>query len=276
MNHEELMTPELPQIDVELPRPFSNAETFVNNIAEQLLMAGQVQRDFLPKFLPNTDKVRWSSLFLPAQVVSGDMFDVARIDETHIGFYIADVVGHGIPAALLTVFFKQAIVMKETTINAYRIFSPQEVLMNLNMKITELKLTANQFVTCCYCLLNTETLEMTIARGGHPYPILIRGSELPLQPQTPGPLIGVFEQAVFPQMNIQLQKGDKFLLYSDGAERFIGKFDDQTGFIFDSRFCQIKDLPIAAMVDEFNINIQSQHIEYAEIDDITVVGLEVL
>jgi sigma-B regulation protein RsbU (phosphoserine phosphatase) len=276
MNHEELMTPESPQMDVELPRPFSNAETFVNNMAEQLLMAGQVQRDFLPKSLPNTDKVRWSSLFLPAQVVSGDMFDVARIDETHIGFYIADVVGHGIPAALLTVFFKQAIVMRETLSNAYRIFSPQEVLTNLNLKITELKLTANQFVTCCYCLLNTETLEVTFARGGHPYPVLIRGNQQPVQLQTPGPLVGVFEHAIFPEMIIQLQKGDKFLLYSDGAERFIGQFNDDTGFHFDARFCQTKDLPIAAMVDEFNINIQSQHIEYAEIDDITVVGLEIL
>ena len=276
MNHEELMSPESPQTEIEIPRPFSDAETFVNNMAEQLLMAGQVQRDFLPKSLPNTERVRWSSLFLPAQVVSGDMYDVARIDEKHIGFYIADVVGHGIPAALLTVFFKQAIVMRETLNNAYRIFTPNEVMTNLNLKITELKLTTNQFVTCCYCLLNTETLQLTFARGGHPYPVLMRGNEKPQQLQTPGPLVGVFEHAIFPQMTVQLQQGDKFLLYSDGAERFIGQFNDNSGFHFDSRFCQIKDLPIAAMCDEFNINIQSQHIEYAEIDDITMVALEII
>ena len=106
--------------------------------------------------------------------MSGDIYDVARVDEKHIGFYIADVDGHGMPAALLTMYLKQAIMMRETTGNSYRVFQPEKVLAKLNLRMTEQKLSGNQFVTCCYCLLNIETLELTFARGGHPYPILIR------------------------------------------------------------------------------------------------------
>ena len=82
------------------------------NITEQLRMAGLVQRDFLPSQLPDSDRLRWATTFLPAEWVSGDIYDVMRIDEQHIGFYIADVVGHGMPAALLTMFIKQALQTK--------------------------------------------------------------------------------------------------------------------------------------------------------------------
>ena len=103
-----------------------NAQALADNLAEQLRMAGLVQRDFLPTKLPNCDQLQWATTFWPAEWVSGDIYDVARLDEQHIGFYIADVVGHGMPAALLTIFLKQTLIMRETTGNKYRIFSPAQ------------------------------------------------------------------------------------------------------------------------------------------------------
>ncbi|GAH56406.1 unnamed protein product, partial [marine sediment metagenome] len=73
-----------------------------DDTVEQLRMAGQVQRNFLPARLPNSDTIRWATVFLPADWVSGDIYDIARLDERHIGFYVADAVGHSMPAALLT------------------------------------------------------------------------------------------------------------------------------------------------------------------------------
>ena len=152
-------------------------ETLVGNLAEQLRMAGQVQHDFLPTHLPDTDCLHWATTFLPAEWVSGDIYDVARLDEQHIGFYVADVVGHGMPAALLTMFVKQALVMRQTIGEQYKIFSPTEVMTSLNLRMSEQKLSGYQFATCCYCLLNIETLELTFSRAGHPYPILIRDNQ---------------------------------------------------------------------------------------------------
>jgi len=248
----------------------------VDNLTEQLRLAGLVQQDFLPTQLPNTDEVQWATVFLPAEWVSGDIYEIIRIDEQHIGFYVADVVGHGVPAALLTIFLKQALTMRETVENNYRIFPPTEVMKNLNVRMAAQKLSGYQFATCCYCLLNTKTLQMTYARAGHPYPILIRPEEQMKQLELRGSLLGIFEQAEYTQQTVQLQPGDKLLLYSDGAEPFIGRFDDQAGFGFSEEFCKIKDLPVVEMLDKLNTLIQSTKIEPSEVDDITMVGLEIV
>jgi sigma-B regulation protein RsbU (phosphoserine phosphatase) len=248
----------------------------VDSLAEQLRMAGLVQRDFLPAQLPNCDEVQWATIFLPAEWVSGDIYDICRLDEQHIGFYIADAVGHAMPAALLTIFVKQALVMRETLGNDYRIFSPAEVMKNLNLRMAGQKLSGYQFATSCYCLLNTKTLQLTYARAGHPYPILMRPNQQPRQLEIRGSLLGVFEQAEYVQDTVQLERGDKLLLYSDGAEPVIGGFDGVAGFHFTEEFCRVKDLTVVEMMDQFNTLIQTQKLAPAEIDDITMLGLEIL
>jgi sigma-B regulation protein RsbU (phosphoserine phosphatase) len=250
--------------------------SLVDNLSEQFRLAGLVQQDFLPTQLPNTDRVRWATAFLPAEWVSGDIYDIVRIDEQHIGFYVADVVGHGIPAALLTIFLKQALVMRETIDNNYHIFSPAEVIKNLNARLAKQKLSGYQFATCCYSLLNIKTLRLTYARAGHPYPILIRPNEQPKQLEIRGSLLGIFGKSEYIQQTIQLQPGDKLLLYSDGAEPFIGSLDDSTTFKFSEKFCEIKDLHIIEMMDKFSTFVQNQPISPSEVDDITAVALEIL
>jgi sigma-B regulation protein RsbU (phosphoserine phosphatase) len=259
-----------------LAEQLSMTGALVENLSEQLRLAGLVQQDFLPTQLPNTDKVRWATTFLPAEWVSGDIYDIVRIDEQHVGFYVADVVGHGIPAALLTIFLKQALVMRETIDNNYHIFSPAEVMKNLNVRLATQKLSGYQFATCCYCLLNTKTLQLTYARAGHPYPILIRPNEQPQQLEIRGPLLGIFGKSEYIQQTIQLQSGDKLLLYSDGAEPFIGSLGDPISFNFSKKFCEIKDLPLAEMMDNFSSLVRNQAVVPSEVDDITAVALEVL
>jgi sigma-B regulation protein RsbU (phosphoserine phosphatase) len=250
--------------------------SLVDSLSEQLRLAGLVQRDFLPAQLPNCTEAQWATIFLPAEWVSGDIYDICRLDEQHIGFYIADAVGHAMPAALLTIFVKQALVMRETLGSNYRIFSPAEVVKNLNLRMAGQKLSGYQFATCCYCLLNIKTLQVTYARAGHPYPILIRPKQQPQQLEIRGSLLGVFEQAEFVQGTIQLERGDKLLLYSDGAEPFVGNFDSAAGFHFTKEFLRIKDLPVVEMMDQFNTLAQTQKVDPAEVDDITMVALEVL
>jgi len=259
-----------------LAEQLSMTKTLADNLAEQLRLAGLVQQDFLPTQLPNTDEVQWATVFLPAEWVSGDIYDIVRIDEQHIGFYVADVVGHGMPAALLTIFLKQALLMRETYENSYRIFPPTEVITSLNVRMAAQKLSGYQFATCCYCLLDIKTLQLTFARAGHPYPILIRPGQQLEQLEIRGSLLGVFEQAEYTQQTVQLQPGDKLLLYSDGAEPFIGKFDGKTGFGFSEEFCEVKDLSVIEMIGRLNTIAHNQKIEPSEVDDITVVALEIL
>src|SRR5688572_9036270 len=73
---------------------------YMHRLDEELRLAARIQQDFLPKMLPQVGPVHFHTLFRPAGYVSGDLYDVTRLDERHVGFYIADAVGHGVPAAL--------------------------------------------------------------------------------------------------------------------------------------------------------------------------------
>jgi len=174
--------------------PSPASDKLADDTALQLKMAGQVQRAFLPRKLPETDRVRFSVMYRPADFVSGDIYDAARLDEEHIGFYIADAVGHSMPAALLTMFLKQAIVMRQTRGDEYSIFTPAEVVTNLNETMVAQDLGGSLFATCCYCLLNSKTMKMTYARAGHPYPVLIKKKKKPVQLNQRGGLLGIFQR----------------------------------------------------------------------------------
>ncbi|MCX5644606.1 MAG: PP2C family protein-serine/threonine phosphatase [Phycisphaerae bacterium] len=251
-------------------------DAFVDGLKEQLHLAGLVQRDFLPSQLPNSEEVRWAATFLPAEWVSGDIYDIARIDEQHIGFYVADAVGHSMPAALLTMFIKQALQMRQTVENSYRIFAPAEVVRNLNQKMTGQKLSGYQFVTCCYCMLNLKTRQLSFARAGHPYPILLRKGQPPQQLETRGALLGVFDNAEFVQQTVQLEQGDRLLLYSDGAESLIGRLHDKEGFQYTDEFLALNDASITEIVDRLTEMATHRQVKPADIDDLTMIGLQLL
>ena len=257
------------------PKKTCRGELQLNkDTARQLEMAGHVQRNFLPTRLPHTNKIRWAASFHPAEWVSGDIYEIARLDEHHIGFYLADVVGHSMPAALLTIFLKQAAEMRQTIGNDYYIFKPHEVITALNLRMGEQELNGCLFATCFYGLLNIDTLQLEYARAGHPYPVLIRGDKL-IQLQTRGGLLGIFPGAEFEQQSIQLLPGDKLFMFSDGAEPMLGDCDDGGQFVFNESFRKICTLPIDPMFSAFNEMTSQHHFKPSEVDDVTAIGLEI-
>jgi sigma-B regulation protein RsbU (phosphoserine phosphatase) len=258
------------------PATREESADLADDTVEQLKMAGQVQRNFLPAQLPNSDTLQWATVFAPADWVSGDIYDIARLDEEHIGFYIADAVGHSMPAALLTMFLKHAIIMRRTTGNEYKIFSPAEVITELNNKMLGQNLSGCLFATCCYCLLNVVTLEVSYARAGHPYPVLLRPNAAPQQLQSRGGLLGVFEDVRFEQKTVHLAPGDKLFIHSDGCDPLIGDCDEHGRFAFTNEFSSVSKLPIERMMSEFDSLAKNQQPQIGQVDDITAIGLEIL
>ena len=187
----------------------------------QLRLASQLQREFIPETLPELGQVSFSALFRPADYVSGDIYDVHRLDEEHVAIALADATGHGIPAALLTVFIKRALRGKEVHNGSYRILSPDEVLIRLNDELLEANLSECRFVATTYAVLNTRTLKLSLARGGAPYPILRRnnGNLTLLKPS--GGVVGVLPDIQFAVETIQLEPGDALIICSDGVESVV-------------------------------------------------------
>jgi sigma-B regulation protein RsbU (phosphoserine phosphatase) len=246
-----------------------------DDIRRQLEMAGHVQRNFLPARLPNTDRFRWATVFRPAEWVSGDIYDITRLDEEHIGFYLADAVGHSMPAALLTMFLKQATVMRQTIDNDYYIFQPWEVMKTLNLRMSEQELAGCLFATSFYATLNNETLTLKYARAGHPYPILIRNDKI-VQLESRGGLLGVFKEAEFEQQSLVLHPQDKLFVYSDGGEPLVGKTRSDGSFLFTEQFQDICHLPIEEMLAAYNEMAEQYRFAPGETDDVSAIGLEIL
>lgn len=193
----------------------------IAQLDEELRMAAQLQKEFMPSELPHVGGVGFDVLWRPAGYVSGDIYDVVRLDETHIGLFIADAVGHGVPAALMSVHIKRSMPTKcldESSEAGYRLYPPGEAVGILNREMVKHQAGKVRFATAAYGIINTETNQLTIARAGHPYPLILRadGRTETIEPE--GGLLGVFPDEQYEEATVQLEVGDRVLLYSDGFE----------------------------------------------------------
>jgi len=193
----------------------------LEELDEQMRLAARLQRDFLPRRLPEVDPIRFAVFYRPVSWVSGDIYDVTRLDETHVGFYVADAIGHGMPAALLTMFIKKALQTKRIFENTYQIIPPDEALKELNTDICDQQLSSCQFCTGVYAIVDTSDLTLTYSRAGHPHPILIRADGGVEVLECPGSLLGVFPGEQYESRRIVLGRGDRLLLYTDGVEQVL-------------------------------------------------------
>ena len=186
-------------------------------IGRELELAARIQRSLLPTEMPALDRFQFAASLRASGVVSGDFYDIYRLDETHWGFYIADAIGHGVPAALLTILVKKGIQTRDVTSDGYRLLSPGEVLTRLNRDLIAEKLSTNPFVTLFYGILDVEAATLTYASGGHPPAVLLSagGATVPLMSE--GALLGIFESDFTTGVHV-LSPGDVVVLYTDGVE----------------------------------------------------------
>jgi sigma-B regulation protein RsbU (phosphoserine phosphatase) len=248
---------------------------YMHRLDEELRLAARLQQDFLPKTLPQLGSVHFHTLFRPAGYVSGDLYDVMRLDEQHIGFYIADAVGHGMPAALLTMFIKHAMVTKEISGNAYRLLAPGETLSRLNSSLIDQNLSQAAFATALYGVINVQTLDVTLARAGHPNPLLIQTDGAIEPVACEGPLLGIFPDEKFEDIHFQLHPGERLILYTDGVEV---AFTDDGAMECQQWREELRrriDLPCEQLLHELAAQIDSESGSLEPKDDLTVVIIDI-
>lgn len=201
----------------------------ITQIHEELQLAAMVQREYLPREMPTLLGVDTAVLWRPASYVSGDIYDVMRLDEDHLGMFVADAVGHGVPAALLTMIICKSLRTKDISECGYRILEPSEVLAQLNEQMIQRRSRSTRFATAIYAVVNCRQRTVRLARAGHPAPLLLSdGDSRVIEPT--GGLLGVFGDEEYEQIEFDLHVGDRLLLYSDGFEQaFPDLLDDSSG-----------------------------------------------
>lgn len=255
----------------------------IQRMDEELRLAAQLQRDFLPTTLPRMHDLDCRVLWRPANYVSGDIYDVLRLDENHLGIFIADAVGHGVPAALMTMYIKRSLHTKTidpSLPDGYRLVEPAETLARLNHDLIERQGDQVRFATACYAIVDCRNYEVRLARAGHPYPILLRTDGHSQSLESEGSLLGVFEQEQFEQITAQLEPGDRMLLYSDGFEvAFPDAEVNGTSRIASMQYCQeFEDLrhgPLGQALHRLEEKLDAQVGSLNQRDDLTVVCLAV-
>ncbi len=193
---------------------------------EELRMAANLQRAFLPQFYPNfpspSEKrlVQFAHRYIASTLVSGDLCAVKKLSDTEAGILIFDVMGHGVRAALIT-----AIVHTMIEELIHRGLRPGEFLSEMNQQLRTILQTQDDFIfiTANYLILNTETGCLTGASAGHTIPFHISGREdaNPVSPlhaaeKINGPALAVVENFEYKTFDIQLAPNDSILMYTDG------------------------------------------------------------
>ena len=248
--------------------------TRFEELNQELRLAWRVQQDFLPKKMPACGNMRFATLYRPKSWVSGDIYDIFQLDEENIGFSIADVVGHGVGAGLMTLFVKRAIITKEIFDHSYRIIPPDQALARLNDDLCSLELPEHQFVTGLYGIINARTGSLEISRAGHPHPIMIAPDGSIQAVEMEGTLLGVFHGTNFDKKQINLTPGTKLILFTDGLEQAFGNEDGQELML--QKFSQLANLPAQDFIESLTAELDCQENSLHPLDDITAVVIEYL
>jgi sigma-B regulation protein RsbU (phosphoserine phosphatase) len=179
-------------------------------INTELEMARQIQLSILPRSTPKITGMDIVARYIPMTSVAGDFYDFIVVDERHVGILIADVSGHGLPAALIASMLQVAL-----TAQARHVSEPGKVLAGLNQALCG-KFQHN-FVTAAYVYVDLEKNIMNYGGAGHPPLLLWRkstGSSSQLIEN--GLVMGQFEEATYDSLQIPIEPGDRFFLYTDG------------------------------------------------------------
>jgi sigma-B regulation protein RsbU (phosphoserine phosphatase) len=184
--------------------------------------AAKIQRSLLPQNLPTIDNVQFFARYVPCERIGGDFYNIFQIDEHTVGFFIADVSGHGVPSAMITIFLKQEISYYSKSVHKsgrYRVVSPKEVLHKFNRSFIENKIgEGSYFVTLVYCIYDVRERKLTVSIAGHHALPVIKRKGGDLEPiELRGFPIGWFEvDEEYKERNYKLEVGDTLFLYTDG------------------------------------------------------------
>jgi serine phosphatase RsbU (regulator of sigma subunit) len=191
-----------------------------------LRMATELQQALMPNAYPSfplapegVTALRFYHRYLPASMMGGDFFYIARLSDDTAGVCICDVMGHGVRAALITAMLRALI---ET--HAVEAADPGRFLTELNNEFTRImKQTGTLvFATVLYCVINIRKRDARFARAGHPAPLHVRRTVREVQTVasgegSSGPAMGLIPNAQFKTTEAKLAPGDLLLFFTDGV-----------------------------------------------------------
>jgi len=220
----ELLTAFASQAAVAIERARLHKETLEKRkLEEDLKIAREIQKTFLPKEDPSIAGFDISGINLSSERVGGDYYDFIPIVENQLGVAIADSSGKGIPASLIMAAFRAS--LKAEIRNNYTI---RTIFNKVNYLLFE-SLERENYVTAVYGVLDTKSKILTFSNGGHNPPILYRPNGAIEYLTEGGIALGMFPNSTYEERSIPLNKGEVIVFYTDGITEAMNEKREEFG-----------------------------------------------
>jgi phosphoserine phosphatase RsbU/P len=248
-------------------------EQKLRSLTEEMRAARQLQNSILPPVVPSLGKLAIALRYSPMTAVAGDFYDFLAVDHGRLGILVADVTGHGVPAALVASMVKIAVSMQAETAA-----EPEKVIGGLNSILCHQ--ARGQYATAIYVYLDAITCAGRYCAAGHPPPLLWRRTTQSLQSlQEAGLLLGVRSNEVYVGTGFELEPGDRLLVFTDG----LLEAENMNGEVFgDVRLNSLLQAHQSLAAEEFADRLMSEVLEWGYVegkqtqaDDITLVVVDV-
>lgn len=192
-------------------------------LTRELNEARELQENLLTSTGTTLPGLQVAVTWQPAATVGGDYVAAFNLDDEHVALCVADVVGKGLPAALLMSNFQAA--LKSL---ASEHLSPADVSTRLNNLLYS-NIPLHKFVTAFYGVVNTRTHTLTFTNAGHNPPLLMHGDGECIRLDAGGGVLGGFPDSRYAQGQIELTAGDRLLLFTDGLTETVDAGGEQFG-----------------------------------------------
>jgi sigma-B regulation protein RsbU (phosphoserine phosphatase) len=194
-------------------------------IDDELRQVGEIQSSLLPDKLPEIEGFDFGAFYTPAEQAGGDYYDCIKMSNGYYGFTVADVSGHGIPAAVIMAITRA--IMRSYT---YDVISSSEALAMVNEILCD-NIYTTDFVTMFYLVMNSNESKCNFASAGHNPLLFFDKSEMTVKKLTAsGLFLGTFEDVEYEEGNIEIDKGDILFMYTDGLVEAMNKSGELYGY----------------------------------------------
>jgi len=234
----------------------------LSEIQKELEVARRIQLSILPSEFPSSANFRVAARYVPMTSVAGDFYDFIVADDKQAGLLIADVSGHGVPAALIASMVKLA-----ATSQRANAADPSGLLSGMNAAL--FGNTQNQFVTAAYVHLDSESRELRYSAAGHPPMLLLRQGEITEIAEN-GLMLAAFDFAQYSNAAHRLEARDRLLLYTDGIIEAANRSGE---FLGQAALCKLLQQTAALSPSEAADRIISSVQQWSAVqdDDLTVL-----
>jgi sigma-B regulation protein RsbU (phosphoserine phosphatase) len=188
---------------------------------QEMRIAAEIQQALLPKAARVSETFRTAAASLPCRSIGGDFYDYVDLPDGAFGFALGDVAGKGPPAALLSAMMQGIFAAQAAASD-----TPCQTIARVNLSLYRRGIES-RFVTLMYASLTGDG-RLTYTNAGHNPPLII-GSGGVRRLETGGPIVGLFESAIFEEETVRLTPGDWLIVFSDGVSEALSAGGEEYG-----------------------------------------------